>query len=929
MIVGALWFVLIFGLSPQFASATPAQFNPSPSISTSSIISSSDLLNNQTASDLAVAWVKLQPPNNPPARRYHTMNYDFVSSRLFLFGGQSDARFGDTWVFNDGDWQQLIPANSPTARTGHALTSDVTRRRIVLFAGFDGGWPADTWEWNGSNWTRINPLLSPPGPTGHKLVYDKQRSKNVFFGGFGANYMNETWEWDGNNWDQLFPQHVPPARAQHEMIFDAARNQVVMFGGATPSGRLNDTWVWNGIDWTQILPANPPPNRTHFGFTYDSQRNRAILFGGLGSNGLLGDTWEWDGTNWIEQIPLSSPSPRAYHAIMYDESRGSVILFGGADSTGDLDETWEYRALQLDVTPSQPVVAPDGAVTLQINVSGTPQPVTISFSTLPYSVEGNIFPSEILTPTTAASFIITTSINTPEGQYPIQISASSADMTATVTVILTVVKPDFELIPLHDEWKIKPNGSSNETINLTASATFTDVIQLQYQSLPPGVQGDFQPNPVDPPASTTARLLANSQAIPGTYPITLIGQGDVLSSTLLVPITRTHQVMLVILPPDTPTPTATSTETQTLTPSATNSPTSTCTPITPTSTPSPTVTSTGTQTPTPSATNSPTSTRTPTTISSTTPTLTPLPTSSPTVTPTGTKIPTPSATATDLPTSTPTSTAISSTTPTLTPSPTQSVIFLPLIQKPSPPTPTPTAVPTATETPTPTSVSTTTPTYTPTPISTSTVTIPPTATSTSTPTATAIPSGVYVLSNHSSYVDSIDYLHIVGEVWNNTSVHLTFVKIIADIFDDVNHLITTDFTYTYLDTLPAGEKTCFHILLPDPTGWSSYQFEKPTYWTDGSPLPNLALVDVSGAYNPTYGWYDIVGMVRNDHGSRVEYVSPVGTLYNAAGTVIGCNFTYVSSTYLDPGQTSSFEITFVGRNYPDVAWYRLQVDGKP
>ena len=204
-----------------------------------------------------------------------------------------------------------------------------------------------------------------------------------------------------------------------------------------------------------------------------------------------------------------------------------------------------------------------------------------------------------------------------------------------------------------------------------------------------------------------------------------------------------------------------------------------------------------------------------------------------------------------------------------------------------------------------------------------------TPTNTPTPTPTTVPSGVHILSNYSFYVDSIDYLHIVGEVQNNTANHLRFVKITANIFSGGGQLLATDFTYIYLDNLPAGDRTCFHILLEEPAGWSYYEFEAPTYWTDGEPLPNLTVLNDSGSYNSTFGWYEIIGQVRNDHGTRVEYVSSVGTVYNASGVVVGCDFTYVNSTHLDPGQTSSFEMTFSGRDYADVTSYRLQVDGNP
>ena len=196
-------------------------------------------------------------------------------------------------------------------------------------------------------------------------------------------------------------------------------------------------------------------------------------------------------------------------------------------------------------------------------------------------------------------------------------------------------------------------------------------------------------------------------------------------------------------------------------------------------------------------------------------------------------------------------------------------------------------------------------------------------------TSTSIPPGVRILPNHSHYVDSIDYLHVVGEVFNNTSDDLRFVKIAANFFNTGGQLLDTDFTYIHLDNLPASEKTCFHMLLQVPIGWSYYEFEAPTYWTDGQSLPNLTILNDGGSYDSDFGWYTIIGQVRNDNGSRVEYVSPVGTVYNAAGTVLGCGFTYVNSTDLEPGQTSAFEMLFTGQDYINVTTYRLQVDGNP
>jgi hypothetical protein len=183
-----------------------------------------------------------------------------------------------------------------------------------------------------------------------------------------------------------------------------------------------------------------------------------------------------------------------------------------------------------------------------------------------------------------------------------------------------------------------------------------------------------------------------------------------------------------------------------------------------------------------------------------------------------------------------------------------------------------------------------------------------------------------ILSNY-SVVSSEGYLDIAGEVQNNTANHLSLVKIAANFFSSSGRLLDTDYTYIQLDNLPASDKTCFHISLEEPLGWAHYEFESPTCYVSGGPLPDLIVLNDSGSYDSYYGWYKIIGQVRNDHSTRVEYVNPVGTLYSASGTVMGCGSTFVNSTHLDPGQTSSFEMNFYSRDYAAVALYRVQVDG--
>ena len=788
-----------------------------------------------STSSASSTWIELQPVQSPSARAYHALAYDAPRDQIVLFGGEDPNLLSDTWVWDGENWKQKLPATSPSGRASHAMIYDDFRQTVLLFAGFNGGWPADTWEWDGSNWTQSFPATQPPGPTGHALAYDSDRNVTVFFGGYGADFIDQTWEWNGNDWTHLLPAYNPPARAHHAMAYDHARGNVVLFGGYDSSGFLNDTWLWDGNNWQQVFPTESPTARSYMVMTYDTIRQRVVLFGGEDISGKQNDTWEWDGITWIEQAPLVSPPERTLSAMAYISDTQRILLFGGFGVDSRLGDTWEYHTLSLSAQPSENSLTPGNAATFLLSVKSSTEPITLAVSSLPLGVTVDFLPSSVVTsPVIDVSINMTTSSFTPEGNYPITITAQSELLEVSVQVQLLITRPDFGLVLDQPSWTIEQGTSITQSVSITSSGNITLPISLALAGLPAGVDEQISPNPVLPGSAAVIQLGAAANAFPGIYNLILIGQGQVMSNTHLVPITRTAEITLEIY-------------------------------ATPTQTPTPTPSSTTTSTATPRY----------------------------------------------------------SPTPTATSKPTRTDIYLPFVSRPKPPTPTPT--PTATRTITPT------PSFTPTPTATRTPTILPTLTWTPRPTATStsVPQGVYILPNHSTYVDSIGYLHIVGEVMNNTSQYLRFVKISANVFGSGGQLLGTDFTYTYLDNLPAWDRTCFHVLLEQPVGWQYYQFEAPTYWTDGQALPNLSVINTSGTYYPDYGWYKVIGEVRNDHGSRVEYVSPVGTLYNSSGTVIGCDFTFVNSTHLDAGQISAFELLFLGEQTFNVSSYRIQVDGNP
>jgi hypothetical protein len=74
------------------------------------------------------------------------------------------------------------------------------------------------------------------------------------------------------------------------------------------------------------------------------------------------------------------------------------------------------------------------------------------------------------------------------------------------------------------------------------------------------------------------------------------------------------------------------------------------------------------------------------------------------------------------------------------------------------------------------------------------------------------PTELEILS-HNSFTDSAGYLHVVGEVKNNSASTARFVKIIGTFYDINNQVVATDFAYTNPTDIGSGATAPFEILL--------------------------------------------------------------------------------------------------------------------
>jgi hypothetical protein len=73
-----------------------------------------------------------------------------------------------------------------------------------------------------------------------------------------------------------------------------------------------------------------------------------------------------------------------------------------------------------------------------------------------------------------------------------------------------------------------------------------------------------------------------------------------------------------------------------------------------------------------------------------------------------------------------------------------------------------------------------------------------------------------------------------------------------------------------------------------------------------------------------FGDVKFLGEIRNDGDAKALFVKITFTMKDGAENVIGVDFTYVNSTDLDPGQTSSFEC-YTSVSYSDMDSYTYEI----
>ena len=184
----------------------------------------------------------------------------------------------------------------------------------------------------------------------------------------------------------------------------------------------------------------------------------------------------------------------------------------------------------------------------------------------------------------------------------------------------------------------------------------------------------------------------------------------------------------------------------------------------------------------------------------------------------------------------------------------------------------------------------------------------------------------------SAYDNGYGDLYVVGEIINNTSDNVTFVRVTATLHNSGGDVLRSDYSYVLIDVLAPGQKAPFKIYFSDyPTEYTTYQL-LVTYSTTIESAKSDVSVLSSSTWASGVGSLYTAGEVRNNTGGSIEFVKVVVTYYDAAGTVTNVDYTYTDIDILGPGQKGPFKIFADDRPYNTYTFsvdYRTTMDLPP
>jgi len=172
--------------------------------------------------------------------------------------------------------------------------------------------------------------------------------------------------------------------------------------------------------------------------------------------------------------------------------------------------------------------------------------------------------------------------------------------------------------------------------------------------------------------------------------------------------------------------------------------------------------------------------------------------------------------------------------------------------------------------------------------------------------------------SYTSYSDD-QYLNIVGEVRNNSTETMGWVKIAAALYAEDGTLLIANYTYSMLDYIPPGGKSPFKVWFGE--NWEEGDNYEIQVQGDYDSMPEQVVQLVDSELVDDDGWCTINGSIRNNGSAEIIYATIIVAFYDAQNNILDAEWNFSDGDSIPAGATDTFEVT--SYNCPDYDHYEI------
>lgn len=184
--------------------------------------------------------------------------------------------------------------------------------------------------------------------------------------------------------------------------------------------------------------------------------------------------------------------------------------------------------------------------------------------------------------------------------------------------------------------------------------------------------------------------------------------------------------------------------------------------------------------------------------------------------------------------------------------------------------------------------------------------------------------GIPILSS-TTWTDAAGYLHVVGEVLNNTAETRRWIQIDAALLSAGGGVLSRAVGYTKLPVLAPWTRSPFEIVAKRPAGHASTTLAVCTPAATGgcasgevtSAPPGGLSIGGEASYVDAGGHRHETGSVRNRGAAEVHLVRAVATLYDSYGNVKGLGAGFTDPSTIAAGADAPYDLVGKGTAVPN------------